>query len=254
MKNNSIMLDQLIETVLLEQTGLVHDPVNKTDANANDTGTADSKLDDMIFWGSVIIMVAGSWIGQKFLRGRLRNYIAGKLGSVQYKRLPTKTLLKLWRGMGNPANVNKFKKWCIDNTNFKVILEKGSTLESLAKKHKSTSDAIWEANKDGAFKGMRYSDVGKQRIVNVMIPRVMTKAERDRIFLLFENPQTIRLIRRDLFKESFKRFKQGQVTANEFIKELTPAAAKKHGPRLRAFETNRRRGGNVTVTYTPPEQ
>lgn len=256
--NSSIILQQLIETALLEQTGLVYDPVNKKDNKDNkDKGTSDNDplfdISDMITWGYVIYGVLG-FLGLKygFTKG-FGNLFRGKFisdGWRKFKRLQITSMLRLYRGLANPANIKKFEKWAADNTDTRVILRKGGTLESLANKYKTTAKEIWENNKTGAFKGMSYADVGKKQIDNVLIKRSMSVKERNAIYAILNDKKAMMYIRRDIFKAAFKEFKRGDMTAKEFIKFLSPENAEKLGSRIRAAAKNRR-PGNVTITYNP---
>jgi len=252
--NSSIILEQLIKSTLTEQTGLVYDPINKKDNE--DKGTADNDpmfdLGDMVMWGYIIAGVL-SFLGVKygFTKG-FGNLLRGKWatdGWRKFKRLQITSMLRLYRGLANPANIKKFEKWSANNTDTRVILRKGNTLESLASKYKTTSKEIWETNKNGAFKGMSYADVGKKQIDNVLIKRQMSVKERNAIYSILSDKKAMYFIKRDIFKTAFNEFKRGDITAKEFIKFLSPENAKKLGPTIRKMEKNR--AGNVTITYKP---
>ena len=254
--NSSIILQQLIETALLEQTGLVLDPVNKK-GDKEDKGTADSDplfdLGDMVMWGYIITGVLG-YLGVKygFTKG-FGNLFRGKFisdGWRKFKRLQITSMLRLYRGFANPTNIKKFEKWAANNTDTRVILRKGETLESLASKYKTTAKEIWENNKNGAFKGMSYADVGKKQLDNVLLKRAMTITERNALYALLKDKKAMMYIRRDIFKAAFKEFKRGDMTAKEFIKFLSPENARKLGSRIKAAAQNRG-PSNVTITYNP---
>jgi hypothetical protein len=257
MKNDSsIILEQLIKLTLIEQTGLVHDPVNKKKQSSEDKGTPGNAqqfdLSDMVFWGYVITSVL-SFFGLRYgFKKGFGSLFTGKFikdGWKRFKRMNAASMLRLYRGMENPRNIMLFEKWAAQHTDIRVIVPKGSNLVELATKYKADAWEIWEANKNGVFKGMSYGDVGKRQINNVLIKREMTVKEREAIFKILRDPERLYFIRRDIFKEAFKQFKNGETTAKEFIKNLSPQNAKKLGPTLRRMERNR--ASNVTITYRP---
>jgi len=278
MKNESIMLDKIIKMSLVEQTGLVKDPLpskNKNDGT-DDPGLWDwAKENNAIFWGGLVLsalVTFGIYKGARGLLSRLaRKY--GVVGAEDLSKVSTPQLLRLYRGMSNPQNIAKFKTWLNGRTNIqvkagnrveggKIFNKELNSFESLAKFYKAVPDepggdaakAIFNLNnktKTDAFYGMTYDQAnaklniyfyggGKKGFPAIKIPRGVTKSERDRIYALFDNPAILAKIQSNIFKESFKRFKKGRISADAFLKELPRNIAREHGPAIRNFANRNR--------------
>lgn len=285
MKNESIILDRIIKMSLLEQTGLVKAPVNKS--TNKDEGTDDPGLfgwvKNPVFWGGLVLTVLTTYGGFKFLKWT-KNRMANKLGQTgaflpeELSKISTRDMLRLFRGFANPANIDKFKKWVESYTDITIIAGKGSkgannilgrmfgkadlreldSLEAIAKVFKLAGDdaekAIYEANKNGAFKGMTQAQADASLIRktynNIKVPRGISRAERDKIFAIFEDKLLLRQIQRGIFDEAFKRFKNGKMTAKAFLEGLPKEVAKKHSKAIRAYRPKRGGSGNISYTYT----
>jgi len=273
MKNESIMLDKIIKMSLIEQTGLVKDPLPSK--NKND-GTDDSGFwgwaseNNAIFWGGLVLAALFTFGGYKIFRKVLSRLTrkAGVVGADDLSKVSTTQLLKLYRGMSNPQNIAKFKTWV--NGRVQIRVKAGSrveggkifnkelnSFESLAKFYKAVPDepggdaakAIFKLNsktKTDPFYGMTYDQANsklniyfyggiKPGFPEIKIPRGITKSESEQIFKLIDDPRILKEIQDNIFKESFKRFKKGRISADAFIKELPKNVAKKHGPAIRNY-------------------
>lgn len=280
MKNESIMLDKIIKMSLFEQTGLVKDPVRKStnkDEGTDDPGLWDwAKENNAIFWGGLVLAALiplGLYKGGRgFLSWLSRS--AGVVGIENISKVSTPQLLRLYRGMSNPQNIAKFKTWLNGRMNIqvkagnrvkggKIFNKELSSFESLAKFYKAVPEepggdaarAIFNLNsklKTDAFYGMTYDQANsrlkvyfyggiKKGFPEIKIPRGVTKAQRDRIYALFDNPAILEQIQSNIFKESFKRFKRGGISADAFLAELPKNVARKHGDAIRNYANRNRR-------------
>lgn len=178
-KNSEIILNRVLESILLEQTGLVYVGPPSDKKKQDGPGA----LGFISRWGTIFIWAAGlistTLIG-RFLHRRWKAIkSAGGISKISWKEL-----LSFQRNIGTPKGIAKLKRQC------------------------------------------------QQDVLNGK----MTTEERNKIFSLLDDPQVLQSIREKVFDDVLKKFKRGQMPAEEFIAHLDLKTAREVGPVIRQME------------------
>jgi hypothetical protein len=174
-KDSKLILNKILENVLMEQTGLVYDPINKNKKNKQEPPKDDESYLDLIsdYWP--VLAILGSYFIPKIIGAIFKRKSGGGTPEQILAKRSLKDLALLRSNFSTPQGLDKFKR-------------------ILQRKYE---------------KGL------------------ITKAERNEILELLDNPRVLVQIRSMMFNDAFNKFKRGQYSARKLIDDFLDLETKK---------------------------